>query len=819
MRINKLTTAVTVALATTLPVMAQEAEEQDKDFEQIIVTGTSVARLEADTPAKTTLIPEEAIARRGFSSQANILLTVPGIKVEGGGGEVATNAFVRGLPSGGQFQFTPLNYDGTPAFQSGMTSSSQDVYYRPDIGIERVEFVGGGASNLFGPGSVAGIINYISKTGSDEAESTVQVEVAEEGRLRTDFFTSGPLSTDDELYYAFSGYYRHDEGPLDTGLDTKGYQVRGNIKKLLDDGHITVYGQMIDDQVQFFLPLPLSGGSRDRLTGNNGETVYVTQTVAAADLRYQTADGEYESPIRDGVSTAGGSLAIDFQKELSDTWSISGKAKAADYDHQFNLFLDGDGVANSPEPLDGYAANAARGFNGQSLTDLYGTPNYTWTETGQAVPDDYLLFGNRLLDRTRDGNFFSTEFNLTGRFDDIGGFEHTLNVGTFLMRSSQKDFNIITSYLADFSNGGDARLVDLSFTDAQGNVVHYSQNGITGPGTSYTNRDLGSDRTALYITDQMENERWAIDLGVRVERAEGSIKSEGNGWVTVNNDPSLAPNLQVNRTGNGRFTYGEVGTTEVAVSGALLYKMDEHDLNFYANASSGYFFPQIRSVRFDQNGDPQSYEGEDIRLAAIGLKYFPKDLYIDASIFTAELKNRRSVDFENGPNGDVVERVVLQSTETIGAEIIGRWKINDSFSIDGNITYQDAEFTENGNADAVGKVPRRQPDFTGNIAVNYDNGFVDARLGVSYFGDAFANDTNTVELDSHNITTLDAGYTWEFDNDQTIRVGVGVWNLFDSDGVTEGSPRQGNSQVSGGDFFVGRPILPRRVSITARYDF
>ena len=30
MRINKLTAAVTVALATTLPVMAQEAEEQDK---------------------------------------------------------------------------------------------------------------------------------------------------------------------------------------------------------------------------------------------------------------------------------------------------------------------------------------------------------------------------------------------------------------------------------------------------------------------------------------------------------------------------------------------------------------------------------------------------------------------------------------------------------------------------------------------------------------------------------------------------------------------------------------------------------------------
>ena len=66
---------------------------------------------------------------------------------------------------------------------------------------------------------------------------------------------------------------------------------------------------------------------------------------------------------------------------------------------------------------------------------------------------------------------------------------------------------------------------------------------------------------------------------------------------------------------------------------------------------------------------------------------------------------------------------------------------------------------------------------------------------------------------------LSAGYSFELDNDQQIRVGVSVWNLFDTDGITEGSPRQGNSQVSGGDFFIGRPVLPRRVSLTARYDF
>lgn len=809
--------ACAVSLLFVAPVFAQEEgsdNQNGEEYENIVITGSSVARTEADTPAKTTLISQEEIANTGFSSQADILMTVPGIKVEGGGGEVATNAFVRGLPSGGQFQFTPLNYDGMPAFQSGMTSSAQDVYYRPDIGIERVEYVGGGVSNLFGPGSVAGIINYISRTGSDDPESTIQLELAEDGRIRTDFFNSGALSSDEEIYYALSGFYRYDEGPLDTGLPTKGYQIRGNIRKEFNDGHITFYGQLINDKVQFFLPLPLDGSSRERLTGNDGSRVFVGQTVAAAELSYPTATGRYASPIRDGVATEGGSFGVEFEKELSETWRLNGKAKAASYDHQFNLFLDGDGIANSPEPLNGYITNPNRTVNGELLSSL-GTANYTWSETGNALPDDYLLFGNRLLDRQRDGDFFSTEFNLTGELE-AGGFDHTVNIGTFFIHAEQMDFNIISSYLADFSNGKNARLVDLSFTNSAGDSVQYSRNGVVGPGTSYTNKDLTSKRTAFYITDQMENEDWAFDVGMRIERAEGTSKAEGSEDVLVSNDPSLAANLQVNRTGNGRFTYGEVSTTEAAFSAAVLYKMEDNDLNLYANASRGYFFPQIRSIRFNENGEPQSYEGEDITLGAIGLKYFPDDVYIDASLFIANLDNRRSVDFENDGSGGLIEVVREQSTETTGVEVISRWNISDEVVIEGNITYQDAEFSEGSN---VGKQPRRQPELTGNISVSYDNGFVDARLGVSHFGDAYANDSNTVELDSHNIAILTAGYSWELANDQVLRLGVSVWNLFDNEGITEGSPRQGNSQISGGEFFVGRPVLPRRISITARYDF
>lgn len=145
---------------------------------------------------------------------------------------MATNLRVRGLPSGGQFEFTPLNYDGVTVFSSfGLNSSAHDFFARNDLGIERLEFVKGGVSNLFGVSSTSGIINYISKTGSDEDSGTLQLEVAEDNRYRGDFAFQGPLA--ENTYYAVSGFYRYDEGPIETGQPTEGFALRGNIQRTL----------------------------------------------------------------------------------------------------------------------------------------------------------------------------------------------------------------------------------------------------------------------------------------------------------------------------------------------------------------------------------------------------------------------------------------------------------------------------------------------------------------------------------------------------------------------------------------------------------
>ncbi len=322
------------ALAQQSDSAAAAAEEAEPIAgQEIIVTGTSRSRAALDTPLAISQLDDTALARAGVTSQADILNTIPSIKADGGGGEVASNVFIRGLPSGGQFQFTPLMYDGITVLSSfGLNSSAYDVYARNDLGIDRLEFVRGGVSNLFGPGSVAGVINYISKSGGDELEGTAQLEVAERGRYRGDLALSGPLGNN--LYFAVSGFYRVDDGPIDTNLDTAGGQIRGNLEYRFSDGsgNVKLIGQYINDRTHFYLPVPLDGPTRNRLRGNDGEIVNSVQNQFATDLGFNIPGGQrFNSEINDGVATEGGMIGLTFEKDFGDSgWGINGRFKYSD---------------------------------------------------------------------------------------------------------------------------------------------------------------------------------------------------------------------------------------------------------------------------------------------------------------------------------------------------------------------------------------------------------------------------------------------------------------------------------------------------------
>ncbi len=786
------TKSLNVSENSTLNFVMKESSET---LNEVVMTATSVKRSQKETPLSITSFSAKDLTRLNTSSQANILRSVPGITTENGGGEVASNVFVRGLPSGGQFQFNPLQIDGMPVLSTfGLNSSAHDVYFRTDIGMKSLEFVRGGSSVLHGAGSVAGIINYTSETGSAVSKNILKVETGNNSRYKADFLSSGQLGgKDSDLYYALTGFYRYDEGPIKTGLPTEGYQIRGNVKKVTQKGSITFSGQVIDDKVQFFLPYPLIGGSRERPIGSDGKEILTLQTSAVSNISYATPNGIFTSKIKDGVATKGGYFMTNFLHNFSDSFSIDAKVRKSKYNHQFNFFTDGSGVSGAKAVETQSQYKAARRLTSGNFTYL----------NGQALPASARLYENRIVDRIRPLDELVSEVKFIKKMNN-----HTLTGGTFMSRSSAGDLNITTSYLSEYTNM--PQLINLS---------GYTKNGVTNTGTSYSNKNLTSNKLAFFLTDQIKFEKWNFDFGIRQERVTGTIQNEKTANFTSGNTGITG--IDVVQWGTGAYQYAKVSTDDYAISLAALYKVNSN-LSAYANFSKGYFFPELRSVKFNSLDQPATYSPEKIIQSEAGVKYGNGTFSGTLAFYSANLSDRRNVQFINDPAnpGGFIEKVDLQDTKSYGFEGTWNWRFAQGLSFNGGFTYQKHELTKSENNPLfVGNKIARQPDFMSKLGLAYDKSNFDLNLDYNYAGDKFTNDANTIKLDGFGIVDLGMGYTFSVGNDkETLRLGVQSFNLFNSVGITEGSPRLGENQTEE-EFFVGRPIIPRTAVVNLTFNF
>ena len=799
------------------PITLQITLQEGNTLDEVLLTASSTFRSQKQAPLSISSKGINEITKLSANSQADILRDVPGITAEGGGGETATNLFVRGLPSGGQYVFNPLQYDGMPLTSTfGLNSSAHDVYARPDIGFKGVEFVRGGAAVLYGAGSVAGIINYTSKTGDTNDETVINVEYGNRGRLKTDFYSGGKLGGENSnTYYAFTGFVRKDNGPIETGLDTRGVQFRANIKKKFDNGSFTVHGQFINDRVQFFLPLPLQGGSRERINGNDGDEVEQLLSGELANTSFLTPGGVYESPIDDGVFTRGGYLLADFNYNLTDNLKFKAKAKYANYQHNFALYVGGNGDFGNPITLANYVSEIAPGNTGFNATYQGGT--------GAQINDTDLVVENLHVDRLRPMTDYSGEANLILK---SGDGNHTFTLGTYLARTEAEDVNFQYRVLSEFNNN--PRLVNLSYTDAGGGNVIYSEGGLYNRIGMTANNFLTQSRTAFYFTDEMVFDRWRFDVGIRIENTEGTFRRGGLEESQVYDNPELTAELQNVSFSDGTFTTGEIDDTAWAVSLAGLYELTE-STNLYANFSRGFFFPQQRGFAPTPGIRETNYEAETIIQGELGAKFGTAAFSGSVAGYFVNLSDRIRID-QAISGGQLVDQARSeQTTRTFGLEATGQYRLTDALNINATVTYQDHEITKNETTDLVnnttstineGNEIGRQPNFLGSLGATYDDSKIDANFTLNHTGAKFTDDSNNVELDAISIVRIGGGYTFKTQNTNAIRLGFSVFNLFDSDGLTEGNPRAGIAgQSADGEFFFGRPILPRRFFLTATYNF
>jgi outer membrane receptor protein involved in Fe transport len=775
-------------------------EEIQTGLNAVIVTANTSRRRQQEIPISISRFNSQQLQLLKFNSQADILRSIPGITAEGGGGEVANNVFVRGLPSGGQFVFSPIQIDGMPVISTmGLNSSAPDVYFRNDLGIASLEFVRGGSSTLYGVGSVAGIINYTSKIGGDVQKTMIEAEYATPGKVKLDFNTGGPLS-DNGVYYNIAGTYRYDEGPLVTGIPSNGYQLRANIRKVTDNGSFTLYGQFINDKVQFFVPYPLTS-DREQPKGYDGETVQILETADAANLSAITPNGFYQSHATNGVSTKGGYIMAALQHNFEGNWRFDAKFRLANYEHEFNFF-NTDGNGKNPLSQGAYVTSVLKG-RGTGFS-------YTYANDGTTLNPAALVLENTIIDRNRPLSELASNLNLLKTFE-TGTAKHNVAIGGFIARTEARDFNVQMRYLSEFKD--QPRILNVSYVDSLGAAKTATRNGVLAlPG--YANRFSSSNKVALYLTDEISINRFNIDFGVRVENQSGRIDAEKSATAVNSQGISVA-------WGNGSFNRFNLKATDWAIAAGISYKIKD-PLNVYANFSRGYFFPNYNGFNVTVVGGIPAYpkeRPEHIIQTEVGAKFGGDKLTATLALFYVKLNDRFNVSFLN-VGGVLTESVAIISSKSLGAEATWNWTIVKNLRYEGSLTYQTHEYTKfSATPTNVGKWLERQPQFILNSGLLYNNRRFDAAFNINYTGKRFGNASNLVELDPYSISRLDVGYTIRLDNNSSMRLGGGVFNLFDVVGVTEGNPRAGDAQTNTGDFFVGRPILLRSYFVRAALSF
>lgn len=773
-------------------------KEAGSSLSSIVVTANNSRRSQMEMPISVTTFSASKLAGLRFNSNADILRVVPGITAEGGGGDVAANIFVRGLPSGGQYQFTPLQIDGMPVVGTmGLNSSAPDVYFRNDLGFNNVEFVRGGSSTLYGAGSVAGIINYASKYGSNQSKTILETEVASPGKTRFDFNTSGAI-TENSLFYNVSGTYRYDEGPIKTGLTSNGYQVRGNVRKVLNNGFFTLHFQLIDDKAQFLLPYPLTG-NRERPVGWDGQTIYSLQTASATLLTARTPNGLYQSQAANGAWTKGGYVMADFQKDFENGWRLNAKVRSAKYQHQFNFFgTDGSGR----NPLT--QANFLKTITGAA------TGAYTYADDNTVVNPAALVLQNNITDRNRPLTEMSALMTLSKEFK-TGSIDHSFTMGTFGSRTEAGDFNLQLRFLSEFKD--QPRLLNLTTTDASNVATKFTVNGVASvPG--YTNKTITSKKQAFYFSDEMQVGKLKLDAGLRFETisANGSIEKT----ATAKNTDGI--NVAF---GTGAFDRFNVSTSDWALAMAASYPVADH-VNAYANFSKGYFFPELRGLSVKYNSGKPAYpiyQPEKINQYETGIKLNYTKLTLTAAYFSATLNDRLLVQYLN-VGGAIQEVSKFISTKSSGFEGTADFEFAKNLHLISSVTSQKATYTKDETTPTnVGKWVERQPQFMYDAGVYYANKTFDLGFSNNYQGKRFGNASNLVSLDEYSIARLTAGYNMILDAKSTLRFSGGIFNVFNSEGITEGNPRAGDAQTNSGDFFVGRPILPRSYYLRVTFTF
>lgn len=141
------------------------ADDDPQKVDEMVVTATrSETSKDKIGGSSVTVITAEEIEAKKLNSVADLLKSVPGLEIRSRGGfGTTTSARIRG----GQAKDTLILIDGVMLNDPSSIGRAADLAHITSDNIERIEVVRGPMSALYGTSAAAGVINIITKKGTE----------------------------------------------------------------------------------------------------------------------------------------------------------------------------------------------------------------------------------------------------------------------------------------------------------------------------------------------------------------------------------------------------------------------------------------------------------------------------------------------------------------------------------------------------------------------------------------------------------------------------------------------------------------------------
>ncbi|TDF36388.1 TonB-dependent receptor [Alteromonadaceae bacterium M269] len=805
-------------------------EDNVKSYERIVVTGTPVGSTEQEASVSVSSFSEEDIYKLAPRSTAEVFRALPGIRAESSGGGGNANITIRGIPlATGGSKFLQIHEDGLPVLEFGdINFGNTDNFLRHDFGTGRVQAVRGGSASTFASNSPGGIINLISNTGEVEGGAIGTSFGVDYDEFRVDFAYGGEIN--DDLYYHISGHTRDGEGPRETGFNgDSGGQIRFNLTKVLDQGHLRFFFKNLDDNATTYLPAPVlveGGGEFGPVPNFDASSETLHSALNTNISTFDSFGNPRNRDLTDGIESKVTSFGFEADLEVARDLYVLNRFRTSDITGGFiSPFTDGFAGSLDPRGASGTAEQICL-----SSTDGDGNPFDCSSTTvtlanGPGAGNEFngLAFTNLLFD---------VDFNDLGNtINDLNirkEFDSGLSVTAGYYYSKQ---NIATSWnswqvFIQTVDGTDSQLLNIA--DANGEVI--VDNGLLSPSFLSFEWDLQYKTEAPYINIGYDlSDKWQFDVSARREQiqANGELISSfcgGNADIDLNGDGFISGQqedasattagfisggvLNLNRANaSSQLVNYSANHTSFSVGGSYLYN---DNTTFFARYSEG-----VRAVadRLLQIGGALNPDGsltdttsgfDEVEQLEIGVKYYNSDWRLNATLFDTTTQDTQA---------EVTSGLTfIREYEATGLELEGSYYFDNGFFVEGNATWTDAEISGDlFNPALIGNTPRRQADLIYTITPQYETDKFLVGVTIQGSSEYFVQDNNDLEQGAYAIFNLFA--TWYITDDFSASFNVN--NLTDEFVITESE--EGSAAV--GDIVRARPLNGRTTNVSFRYMF